>query len=55
LSNCAYKELAGLWAAVFGEKPPVVADPGLTAQILVAHLPPVEPYSFDNLPREAPP
>jgi hypothetical protein len=55
LPDCAYKELAGLWAAVFGEKPPVVADPGLTARILVAHLPPTEPYRFDNEADDAPP
>ncbi len=42
----AYQELAELWEAVFGDKPSVVAEPGLTAKILVAHLPPAEPYSF---------
>jgi hypothetical protein len=43
--DAAYLELAKLWEAVFGERPPVVAEPGLTAQILVRCLPPVEPYS----------
>jgi len=43
--DAAYLELAKLWEAVFGEQPPVVAEPGLTAQILVRCLPPVEPYS----------
>ena len=43
----AYRELAELWEAVFGDKPSVVAEPSLTAKILVAHLPPAEPYSFE--------
>jgi hypothetical protein len=42
----AYLKLAELWEAVFGEQPSVVAEPGLTAQILVSCLPPAEPYSF---------
>ena len=42
----AYQELADLWEAVFGDKPSVVAEPSLTAQILVRCLPPAEPYSF---------
>lgn len=46
LSDAAYQELAKLWEAVFGEQPPVVAEPGLTARILVTCLPPAEPYSF---------
>jgi hypothetical protein len=44
--DAAYQELAKLWEAVFGERPPVVAEPGLTARILVTCLPPAEPYSF---------
>jgi len=44
--DAAYQELAKLWEAVFGEQPSVVAEPGLTAQILVSCLPPAEPYSF---------
>jgi hypothetical protein len=42
----AYEKLAELWEAVFGDKPSVVADPGLTAEIMVRCLPPAEPYSF---------
>lgn len=45
MPDAAYQELAKLWEAVFGEQPPVVAEPGLTAQILVRCLPPAEPYS----------
>jgi hypothetical protein len=44
----AYENLAELWEAVFGDKPSVVAEPGLTAQIMVRCLPPVEPYSFKS-------
>ncbi|WP_436028403.1 hypothetical protein [Caulobacter sp. LjRoot300] len=44
--DAAYQELAKPWEAVFGEQPPVVAEPGLTARILVSCLPPAEPYSF---------
>lgn len=53
MPDFAYQELADLWKAVFGEQPPVVAEPGLTAQILVEHLPPARPYSFDNGAGEA--
>jgi hypothetical protein len=50
--DAAYQELAELWEAVFGDKPSVVAEPGLTARILVNCLPPVEPYSFKGEPDE---
>ena len=46
MPDAAYQELAKLWEAVFGEQPPVVAEPGLTARILVTCLPPAEPYGF---------
>ncbi len=46
MPDFAYQELAELWEAVFGEQPSVVAEPGLTAQVLVSCLPPAEPYSF---------
>lgn len=46
MPDAAYQELAKLWEAVFGEQPSVVAEPGLTAQILVSCLPPAEPYGF---------
>ncbi|WP_165185676.1 hypothetical protein [Caulobacter soli] len=46
MPDVAYQALAELWEAVFGEQPSVVAEPSLTAQVLVAYLPPVEPYSF---------
>lgn len=46
MPDVAYQELAELWEAVFGEQPSVVAEPGLTARILVDCLPPAEPYSF---------
>ncbi len=48
VSDLAYQELAELWEAVFGDKPSVVAEPGLTAHILVRCLPPAEPYSFKS-------
>jgi hypothetical protein len=44
--DTAYQELAELWEAVYGEQPSVVAEPSLTARILVDCLPPAEPYSF---------
>lgn len=44
MPDAAYQELADLWAAVFGEQPSVVAEPGLTAQILIRCLPPAPPY-----------
>jgi hypothetical protein len=50
----AYQELAELWEAVFGDKPSVVAEPGLTAEILVRCLPPAEPYSFQSDDAEDP-
>jgi hypothetical protein len=46
--DLAYQELAELWEAVFGEKPSVVAEPGLTVEIMVRCLPPTEPYSFKS-------
>ncbi len=48
MPDVAYQELAQLWEAVFGEQPSVVAEPGLTAEILVQYLPPAEPYSFES-------
>ena len=48
MPDLAYENLAELWEAVFGDKPSVVAEPGLTAQILVRCLPPAEPYSFKS-------
>ena len=46
--DLAYQQLAELWAAVFGEQPSVVAEPGLTAEILVRCLPAAEPYGFKS-------
>lgn len=37
-----------LWAAVFGEPPPVEADATTVARILVEHLPPAPPYQVPN-------
>lgn len=45
MPDIAYQQLAELWEAVFGEPPSVVAEPGLTAEIMVRCLPLVEPYS----------
>lgn len=39
-----YQEWARLWEAVFGEPPPIAADIGLTARILVECLPSVGAY-----------
>ena len=47
VSDPAYRELADLWEAVFGEQPSVVAEPSLLAEILVAYLPRIEPYRLD--------
>lgn len=35
-----------LWAAVFGEPPPIEAESDLTARILVDHLPSAPPYEL---------
>ncbi len=48
MPDLAYQQLAELWAAVFGEQPSVVAEPGLTAEILVRCLPAAEPYGFKS-------
>jgi hypothetical protein len=48
VSDLAYEQLADLWEVVFGDKPSIVAEPGLTAEILVRCLPPAEPYSFQS-------
>ncbi|UAL09853.1 hypothetical protein [Caulobacter segnis] len=37
-----------LWAAVFGEPPPIEVDSEMTARILVEHLPPAGPYQFKS-------
>lgn len=44
------KEWAGLWEALFGEPPPITAEISLTARILVACLPPAEPYQPGSKP-----
>lgn len=44
MSELAYQRLADLWEAMYGDKPSVVAEAGLTAQILVECLPRLEPY-----------
>lgn len=46
MSDFAYQELAELWEAVYGDKPSIVADTAMTAEILVRCLPAAEPYSF---------
>lgn len=46
MPDFAYQELAELWEAVFGEPPSIVAEPGLTVQVLVDCLPPPEPYDL---------
>jgi hypothetical protein len=45
--DVAYQELAELWEAVFGEQPSVVAEPSLTANILIRCLPHAPPYCVD--------
>lgn len=37
-----------LWAAVFGEPPPVEPDREPTSRILVEHLPPTPPYEIKS-------
>jgi hypothetical protein len=37
-----------LWAAVFGEPPPIESESELTARILVEHLPPLPPYELKS-------
>jgi hypothetical protein len=53
--DVAYQQLAELWEAVFGEQPSVVAEPSLTADILVRCLPPAAPYSFAPSEETKPP
>ena len=36
--------LEELWAAVFGEAPPVRCDAHMLADVLIRNLPPVPPY-----------
>jgi hypothetical protein len=38
------KRLGELWRAVFGEPPPLAADPATLTQVLVRYLPPAPPY-----------
>jgi hypothetical protein len=45
--DVAYQQLAELWEAVFGEQPSVVAEPSLTANILIRCLPLAPPYCVD--------
>jgi hypothetical protein len=44
VSQREYQEWAKLWEAVYGEPPPIAADIALTAQVLIACLPPIKPY-----------
>ena len=48
MSDLAYQRLVDLWEAVYGDKPPVVAEARLTAQILVECLPVAEPYRLGH-------
>jgi hypothetical protein len=40
----AARELEGLWAELFGEPPSIKAQPDVLIEVLVAMLPPVQPY-----------
>ncbi len=42
-----------LWAAVFGEPPPIEAESDLTARILVENLPPLLPYEVKPVRSDA--
>lgn len=44
MTDTTRQELAALWCAVFGEAPPIVTDPELTAGVMVRCLPSVGPY-----------
>jgi hypothetical protein len=44
VSEREYQEWAKLWEALYGEPPPIAADIGLTARILIQCLPPAGPY-----------
>jgi hypothetical protein len=55
VSEREYQEWAKLWEAVYGEPPPIAAEIGLTARVLVECLPPAEPYQpgASRLPRSS--
>ena len=38
------RRVCALWRGVFGEPPPVVAEPELLLRLLVAYLPAAPPY-----------
>jgi hypothetical protein len=42
--SSAKQELEALWREVFGEPPPINAEPSMLSEILVRHLPPAPPY-----------
>jgi hypothetical protein len=42
--SSAKQELEALWCEVFGEPPPINAEPALLSEILVRHLPLAPPY-----------
>jgi hypothetical protein len=42
--SLADDELEALWRAVFGEPPPISADPGLLAELIVRFLPRAPAY-----------
>ncbi len=37
-----------LWAAVFGEPPPILSDADMAAKVLVEYLPPAPPYGLKS-------
>ncbi|MBV9995250.1 MAG: hypothetical protein JO127_08550 [Caulobacteraceae bacterium] len=41
-------EIEALWVAVFGEPPPVKADPGLLIDVLLRCSPPLPPYRIGD-------
>ena len=44
MSESAFENLSGLWEALHGEPPSIVANPAMTVRVLVESLPPVGPY-----------
>jgi hypothetical protein len=51
--SSAKQELEALWREVFGEPPPISAEPSMLSEILVRHLPRAPPYIARENPAAA--
>jgi len=48
------RRVLALWRGVFGEPPPVEAEPELLIRLLVEHLPHPPPYGAPRVPYDVP-